>query len=42
MNISSNQSNKRKKTMFTAKENAMLALGGKYRRGKLEENDFLL
>lgn len=42
MNISSNQSSKEKKTMFTARENAKVALGGKCKREKLEQNDFLL
>lgn len=34
MNISSNQSNKERKTMFTARENAKVALGCKYKKEK--------
>lgn len=34
MNISSNQSNKEKKIMFTDRENAKVALGGKIQERK--------
>lgn len=34
MNISSNQSNRERKTMFTARENAKVALGCKYKKEK--------
>lgn len=42
MNTSTNQKNNKKKTMFTAKENASVPPGYKYKQGKLEQDDFLL